>query len=79
MRLPSNSKIILRTIELTITILKGHELMLYEALSVIVGPFLIFTIVKMLRTIINDQTLKFKLQTFPSLDLQTSNRAVDSF
>ena len=32
--------------------------MLYEALSVIVGPFLIFTIVKMLRTIINDQTLK---------------------
>ena len=29
------------------TILKGHELMLYEALSVIVGPFCIFTIVKM--------------------------------
>ena len=31
----------------TITIRKGHELRLYEALSVIVGPFLIFTIVKM--------------------------------
>ena len=30
-----------------ITTLKGHELMLYEALSVIVGPFFIFTIVKM--------------------------------
>ena len=30
-----------------ITILKGHESMLYEALSVIVGPFFIFAIVKM--------------------------------
>ena len=48
---------------IAITILKGHELMLYEALSVIVGPFLIFTIVKMLRTIINDQTLKSYLES----------------
>ena len=30
-----------------ITILEGHESMLYEALSVIVGPFFIFAIVKM--------------------------------
>ena len=32
---------------ITITVVKGHEPMLYEAISVIVGPFFIFTTVKM--------------------------------
>ena len=32
---------------IVITTMKGHELMLYEALSVIAGPFFKFTIVKM--------------------------------